>query len=128
MILWPRGIAYKLAGFALWIVWVVILAIFEYQKHLGYRSPPSERLLWVACAIVAVQFFMTAVSLTAASADIRRTAITAIAVSGGICVAAAAIVGLLNAYSTGIRIPVWPVYPIFWSIFALCSLFLARSG
>lgn len=127
MYTWPKSPAYTISSIALWIAFLAAIATLE----AGYAANWPPAAIWalalVPAATVLVQTVLAYRLIAKQDEFIRALTAKRMVVAFGVTLAVAAAWGPAQDYLNVPHVSMWLIYPLFWGLFGITSLFFKGS-
>jgi hypothetical protein len=125
---WPKSRTYSFGSLANWLLFLGVVAFLSWGTE-GERLPQAAIWALVLLLVLSVSAQFIAAYRLIARQDEYLRAITAkrVIAAIGITITAAVFYGLAEQFLGLRQLPMWLVYPFFWSAFGIATPFIRDS-
>lgn len=118
MFTWPNNLSYRLWAVGLWGLFLVDLVILSWARQTGVAPPVLWFLAAIPGASVLAQFYLAYRLVAAQDEFVRALTAKRMFAAAGLTIALATGWSVAEQFVGAPHVPLWLMYPFFWSAFA----------
>jgi hypothetical protein len=127
MFTWPNSLAYRLWAVSLWSLFLLDLIALSWARRVGLPAP----ILWTLAAFpgasVLLQFYLAYRLVSRQDEFVRALTAKRMIAAGGLTIALATGWSVAEQFVAAPNVPLWLMYPFFWSAFAAVTPLIRDS-
>ena len=128
MFTWPNSLAYRLWAIGLWSCFLLDLIALAWARQAGLPAP----ILWTLAAIpgasVLAQFYLAYRLVSRQDEFVRALTAKRMMAAAGLTIALATGWAVAEQFVAAPNVPLWLMYPFFWSAFAAVTPLIRDSA
>jgi hypothetical protein len=127
MFTWPNSLAYRLWAVSLWSLFLLDLIALSWARRVGLPAPFLWTLAAFPGASVLVQFVLAYRLVSRQDEFVRALTAKRMIAAGGLTIALATGWSVAEQFVAAPNVPLWLMYPFFWSAFAAVTPLIRDS-
>jgi hypothetical protein len=121
MFSWPHSSKYTIVSLGLWFAFLAAVIAYNYGREIGWPLEALVAIALIPAVTVAVQFMFALKQFDGQDEFVRALTAKRMIGAAGLTIVLVTAWGCLQSVMPLPAAPLWLIYPLFWSAFALVS-------